>query len=109
MTLLHSERNWKSLFLTYEIHTDKLRLQSLLIFYWFEIPYTDIKFVRVGKPLVFLDAIKNKDNVQILKNDLADLFEHLVVQKKTGIWKQIRFTPRNPKEFYLMFKTYLRI
>ena len=108
MVLIHSERNWKSLFLKYEIHTDKLRLQTLLIFYYFEIPYPDIEFVRIGKPIVVLDAIKNKDTTKILKNDLADLFEHLVVQRKTGIWKQIRFTPKNPKEFYLMFKRYIR-
>ncbi|MFC1700872.1 hypothetical protein ACFLZ0_01930 [Patescibacteria group bacterium] len=104
--LIHSERNCKSLFLKYEIYNNKLRIQTLLIFYFLEIPFEDIERVEIGHPPVFWDIIKkNKVNpkhgfgVRILKNDLADLFKHIIIIKKKGYWKEIRITPENPDDF----------
>ena len=34
-----------------------------------------------------------------LKLDLADLKEHVGIQRKNGFFKQLRFTPENPEEF----------
>lgn len=104
--LIHSERNWKSLFLKYEIYSDRIRIQTLLLFYFLEIPFSDIEKAEIGQPPVFWDIMKKKKinpeygfGVRILKNDLADLFRHLVIIKKKGYWKEIRITPENPDDF----------
>jgi hypothetical protein len=34
-----------------------------------------------------------------LKLDLADLNEHVGIKRKKGFFKQLRFTPEDPKEF----------
>jgi hypothetical protein len=34
-----------------------------------------------------------------LKLDLADLYEHVEIKRINGFFKQLRFTPENPKEF----------
>lgn len=34
-----------------------------------------------------------------LKLDMADLNEHVGIKRKNGFFKQLRFTPENPKEF----------
>ncbi|MBI5064849.1 hypothetical protein HZA97_01310 [Candidatus Woesearchaeota archaeon] len=104
--MVYSERSWKSLGLKYELCSDRLRIQTLLPFYTLEIIYSDIKKVDFGYPTVFWDAYikgqlskKYGYGARILKNDLADLCKHLVIEKKTGFFKQVRITPKSPEKF----------
>lgn len=104
---LHEERNWKSLFLKYEIYDDRIRIQSILPFYWFDIPYDNIEKIEIGSPPVIWDMIKKGYfsskygfGFRTLKNDLADLSRHITIEKRNGYWKQLRITPRNPEKFY---------
>jgi len=106
MEKIHEERNWKSLFLKYEIYTDRIRIQSILPFYHFDISYDNIEKTEIGSPPVIWDVIKKRYysrkygfGLRILKNDLADLSKHITIEKKKGFWKQIRITPRNPEKF----------
>ena len=90
----------------YLVYSDKIRIQSPLRFYWFEIPYDDIVKVELRNPPVFWDAYKQgilftrKYFFRIYKNDLADLFRHISIEKRNGFWRQIRIAPRNPETFY---------
>jgi len=104
----NEERIWKSLFLRYSIYEDRIRIQSILIFYHFDIPYEDIEKVDICNPPVVWDIIKNRKRYltrkygfgfRIIKNDLADLSRHIAIEKRTGYWRQIRITPKNPEEF----------
>ena len=97
----------RSLFLKYEIFDDKVRIQSILPFYRFDISYDNIEKVEIGSPPVFWDKIKKGYysakygfGFRILKNDLADLSRHVTIEKRNGCWKQIRITPENPEESY---------
>lgn len=107
MKKIHEERNWKSLSLKYEIWDDRIRIQTLLLFYWFDIPFSNIEKVEIGNPPVVWDIIKKGYiisprhwfGMRILKNDLADLSLHITIEKKKGIWKQIRITPKDPEKF----------
>jgi len=108
---LHEEKNWKSLYLTYEIHDDKLKIQSILPFYWYNIPFENIENLEVRSPPVIWDIIKRRKEYwekywlgfRSIKNDLADLSKHITVIKKTGFWKEIRITPQNPERFKEIF------
>ena len=107
MKKIQEERNWKSLFLKYEIYGDRIRIQSILPFYCFDISYDNVEKIEVGSPPVIWDVIKRRYyypkygfGLRILKNDLADLSRHITIEKKRGFWKQIRITPRNPEKFY---------
>ncbi len=108
---LHEEKNWKSLYLTYEIHSDKLRIQSTFPFYWYNIPFDNIEKLEVRRPPVIWDIIKRRKEyfkkygwgLRSIKNDLADLSKHITVIKKTGLWKEIRITPKNPEWFKELF------
>lgn len=107
---LYEERNWKSLYLKYEIYTDRLRIQSTLPIYWYNIPYDNIEKVEISSPPVIWDIIKHRKRyfryfqkygygLRVIKNDLADLSRHIIIEKKNGFWKQIRITPKTPEKF----------
>ncbi len=107
MKKLYEERNWKSLFLKYEIYASRIRIQSIIPFYWFDIPYENIEKIEISYPPVFWDMIKRgyfsqkyAFGFRILKNDLADLSRHITIEKGNGYWRQIRITPRDPEKFY---------
>ncbi len=110
MVKLYEERNWKSLFLKHEIHNDKIRIQSILPFYFFDVAYDEIAKIEIGNPPVIWNVIKKGYfsrkywfGIRILKNDLADLSKHITIEKKKGFWKQIRITPKNFMDFYNKF------
>ena len=44
-----------------------------------------------------------------LKLDLADLTEHVGIERKTGFFKQLRFTPEVPQEFVRKARDILRL
>jgi hypothetical protein len=107
MGKLYEERNWKSLFLKYEVHDDRIRIQSIFPIYFFDIPFRDLAKIEIGRPPVIWDVIKKGYfspgygfGVRILKNDLADLSTHITIEKKNGFWKQIRITPKDTEAFY---------
>ncbi len=77
-----------------------------MLLFSFDIPFSDIEKVEIGHPPVFWDIIKKKKvnpeygfGIRILKNDLADLFKHVIIAKKKGYWKEVRITPESPEDF----------
>jgi hypothetical protein len=50
-----------------------------------------------------------RTSLRALKLDLADLHEHVGITRRTGIFKQLRFTPENPEELVARAKELLRL
>ena len=105
MIKIYEERNVKSMFLKYTIYTDRIRVQGFPGFYSFDIRFNDIERVEIRKGPVFRDFPRS---TRILKNDLADLFEHVAIVKKTGLWREVRITPKEPKRFLDILKDAIR-
>jgi len=82
--------------MNYTIYNDRIRIQGFPGFYFFDIKFRDIDSVEIRRGPIFRDFSRTK---RILKNDLADLFEHIAIVKRMGFWREIRITPKEPKRF----------
>jgi len=107
MTKLHEESHWKGMFHKYEIHNDRLKLDSIMPLQTLEIHFDTIERIELGQAPVILDMLKKGYmtpeygfGLRVLKNDLADLFEHVVIEAKVGYWKQYRITPNDAQLFH---------
>ena len=90
----------KSLGNQYAIYADKIELKCRFPFFnkTFLIHKDDLISIDLYKPPVI------RTTFWALKIDLADLNEHVGIKRKTGFFKQLRFTPENPKEFVTQVK-----
>jgi hypothetical protein len=85
----------KSLGNAYLIYSDRIELK-------FRLPSIGQTLVIKKNDLVSIDVYKPpviRTTFRALKLDLADLKEHVGIKRKNGFFKQLRFTPQNPKEF----------
>ena len=65
-------------------------------------PFLTKTLVVKKDDLISIDIFKPpviRTTFRALKLDLADLKEHVGIKRKNGFFKQLRFTPENPKEF----------
>jgi len=85
----------KSIGNEYNIYTDRIELKCRFPFF--------TKTLIIKKDyLISIDIFKPpviRTTFRALKLDLADLNEHVGIKRKHGFFKQLRFTPENPKEF----------
>jgi len=88
-----SKRSLKSCGGKYLIYQDRLELHVPIFLRKFIIPFSEIISVEIFKPPVCRTAL------WALKLDWADLCTHVGITRKTGWFKQLRFTPDNPAEF----------
>jgi hypothetical protein len=93
--LLVSRRTAASLWQEYRIFSDRLELQSWILFHTVVSPANEILSIEV-RPSVFSGR---KGFTWGVKLDNADLCRHVLLTRKTGFWKRIAFTPDNPDEF----------
>jgi hypothetical protein len=111
MKPIYRDRNWKSMGQEYRVYKDRIELQLLWSLYTMKIPYDDLEIELRPPPVVadlFRGYIPAKQSFQVIKNDFADFFTHVTVNKKSGWWKQIRITPSRPKEFYNITKNAMK-
>lgn len=85
----------KSLGNEYSIFADRIELKCRFPFVTqtLIIQRDDLVSIEVYQPPVI------RTTFWALKLDLADLYEHVGIQRRSGIFKQLRFTPEKPKEF----------
>ena len=85
----------KSIGNEYYIYADRIELKCRFPFFTktLIIKRDDLISIDIFKPPVI------RTSLLALKLDLADLKEHVGIKRKNGIFKQLRFTPENPKEF----------
>ncbi len=100
-----SARSFKNLWHQYRIYADRIELDSF--FGRKVIPAGDILEVEVRPPLVVGDIFRGKGfkNGLALKLDLADLYPHVAILRRSGWFRHIRVTPDDPETFVNICKT----
>jgi len=83
----------RSLWNNYRIFNDRIELQFRPFFTKIIIPRDTFVKVDVYKPPVIRTVF------WALKLDLADLYNHVGIERNDGFFKKIHFTPLNPNEF----------
>lgn len=85
----------KSIGNAYAIYSDRIELRCRFPFVTKTLVIKKDDLISIGtfKPPVI------RTTFRALKLDLADLKEHVGIKRKNGFFKQLRFTPENPKEF----------
>ena len=98
--LYESRPTKKSIGNEYYIYTDRIELRCRFPFFskTLVIKKDDLISIEIFKPPVI------RTTFWALKLDLADLNEHVGIKRKNGFFKQLRFTPENPKEFVAKVK-----
>ena len=85
----------KSIGNEYSIYNDRIELRC-------RFPFLTKTLVIKKDDLISIDIFKPpviRTTFRALKLDLADIKEHVGIKRKNGFFKQLRFTPENPKEF----------
>jgi hypothetical protein len=84
----------------YCIYADRIELKCRFPFFpkTLVIKKDDLISIDIFKPPVI------RTTFWALKLDLADLNEHVGIKRINGFFKQLRFTPENPKEFVAKVK-----
>ncbi len=96
-----SERSAKNMWQDYRVYPEGVELRSRLLFKTFVVPAEDIIEVKVVPGGFFwgLFHLAELGFWFALKLDWADMFEHVSLHRKSGVFKYIRFTPDNPTMF----------
>jgi len=93
--LYKSKPTKKSIGNEYSIYSERIDLRCRFPFFTktLVVKKDDLISIDIFKPPVI------RTTFRALKLDLADLKEHVGIKRKNGFFKQLRFTPENPKEF----------
>ena len=94
----------KSIGNEYSIYSDRIELRC-------RFPFFSKTFVIKKEDLVSIDVFRPpviRTTFWALKLDLADFNQHVGVERKTGFFKRLRFTPDNPREFVAKVNELLR-
>jgi len=96
-----SPRMFRNFWQEYRVYADRLELEFRLGFKTIVIPFEEILSVEIRPPLVVGDLFRGKDLkfALALKLDSADMYQHIAVTRKNGMFKNIRFTPGDPESF----------
>ena len=104
--LYDSAPSGKSLWQRYRVFPDRLELEFFLAG-TVRVPFEDVEGVSKRPAGVVFDLFRNRyglgDLLRAVKLDLADLNEHVVVEKD-GFWRQLRLTPDDPDAFVAAFE-----
>jgi len=103
--LYKSRPSKKSIGNEYSIYADRIELKCRFPFITkaLVIKKDDLISIGIYKPLVI------RTSFWALKLDFADLNEHVGIARKNGFFKQLRFTPENPKEFVAKVKELFKL
>ena len=95
-----SEKSAKNLWQDYRVFPDRIELRCWIVLRTFVIRAEDIADVKVRPPFSLVDLIRGKIKFHMgLKLDLADLYEHVEIHRRTGLFEYLRITPDNPANF----------
>ena len=100
-----SGRSFKNLWQEYRIYTDRIELKSC--FGRKIIRAGDILDIEVRPCMVIGDIFRGRGfkEVLALKLDLADLYRHVAIHRRSGWFKYIRITPDDPANFVRICKS----
>jgi hypothetical protein len=89
MPIYTSKRTGKSLWQEYRIYPDRLELQSWFLFHTIVVPANEIQAVEV-RPAGIIWGVKL---------DNCNFCRHVLLTKKSGLFKRIGFSPDDPEKF----------
>ena len=97
--LLHvSTPHVASLGAEYRVYADRIEVDSPIL-PTIVVPIGEVEAVTVRPPLVVADLFRTDHDLQhtwlALKVDCADLVEHVAIQRASGLFRQLRITPRD--------------
>ena len=95
-----SKRTGKNCWQDYRVFPDRIELRCWMILSTFVIPAEEILDIEVRNWNFF-----SRKNWFSLKLDWADLFQHILLHRKSGLFKYIRFTPDHPEAFAAAVKS----
>jgi hypothetical protein len=84
-----SKRTARSLWQEYRIYRDRLELQSWFLFHTIAVPANEIQAVEVRPP----------GPIWGVKLDNCNFCRHVLLIKKSGLFKRIGFSPDEPDKF----------
>jgi len=102
--LYASKRTLKSLGQQYRIYHDRVELQSWFLFHTVVVPRDEVRAVEVRPSAL----TSQKGFTWGIKIDNCDLCRHVLLTKKSGLFKRIGFTPDQPEEFVEVCKSILQ-
>ena len=104
LPLYESRSTVKSLGNAYSIFSDRIELRCRFPFFTqtLVIPKDDLVSIGIFEPPVI------RTTFWALKLDLADFNEHVGIERKSGFFRQLRFTPEKPQEFVAKAKELLK-
>ena len=97
MPIYTSKRTPKSLWQEYRICRDRLELQSWFLFHTVVVPANEIQAVEV-RPSGFIWGVKL---------DNCNFCRHVLLIKKSGLFKRIGFSPDDPEKFVAVCQSIL--
>ncbi len=97
--LYRSGCSLKSLWQEYLVFADRLEFSTHLG-RW-TVPFTDIESIEVAEPRIkaLVEGRMNLHALLAFKLDLADLAEHVAIDRSAGLARRVVFTPEDPAEF----------
>ena len=98
-----SKRPAKSLWQQYRIYRDRLELQSWLLFHTVVVPTNEIRAIEV-RPALFSGP---GGAVWGIKLDLCNCCRHVLLIRKSGLFKRIGFSPDDPEKFVAVCQSIL--
>ena len=98
-----TKRTARSLWQEYRIYRDRLELQCWLLFRTVVVPANEIQAVEV-RPALFAGP---GGAVWGIKLDNCNLCRHVLLTKKSGLFKRIGFSPDDPEKFVAICKSIL--
>ncbi|HXE43295.1 MAG TPA: hypothetical protein VN516_09750 [Candidatus Baltobacteraceae bacterium] len=96
-----SRRLAVNLWQEYKIFSDRLELQSWILFRTIIVPAHEIVKIEI-RPSIFGGF---KGFTWGIKLDSTDLHRHVLIRREQGFFKNIAFTPNNPEEFVRICKS----
>ncbi len=95
-----SEKSGKNLWQDYRVFPDRIELRCWIVFKTFVIRAEDIVDVKIRPTFSLLDLLRANIKFHVaLKLDLADMYEHVEIHRKAGLFKYLRLTPDSPANF----------
>jgi hypothetical protein len=95
----------RSLWQEYRVYGDRVELDTL--FGTLAVPFDQVEGVEVARSYLEGLRLQLRGLRPGLKLDWADLHEHVVLDKNTGLFRHIAFTPDDPDAFATALKAAL--
>ncbi len=92
-----SKRTGKSLWQEYRIFSDRLELQCWCLFHTLVVPANEMVNVEVRSPGIIWG----------IKLDNCNFCRHVLLRKKSGLFKNIGFSPDDPEKFVAICQSIL--